>query len=280
MAEGIVRPALWTPSRRTVNLILLLLSDYVLDEGVRVGARSITEVMQDCGVEEHAARSALSRMTRRELIDGVRHGRPIYHAIHTRGADLLTDLHRRVSPVDPEVARWDGSWTLLTFTLPDAWQKQRHELRARLGDYNFGALRGGLWIAPSYVGRDVRIDDLASRDHIRIFTGRPVEPEGVAEMVSEAWDLDGLDRGFRAFIRSWAPDRGRGSSLVVLLTLIAEWADAVRGDPRLAADVLPSDWPRAEAQELFETRLAEVSSQARREAAERLDTRPPRGSSS
>jgi phenylacetic acid degradation operon negative regulatory protein len=43
---------------------------------------------------------------------------------------------------------WDGRWTLLSFTLPESWQRQRHELRIRLLWAGFGPLQGGLWIAP------------------------------------------------------------------------------------------------------------------------------------
>jgi hypothetical protein len=73
---------------------------------------------------------------------------------HAGDADLLRStfvhaIEHRLDTADRRGHRhWDGRWTLLSFTLPEFWQRQRHELRTRLLWAGFGPLQGGLWIAP------------------------------------------------------------------------------------------------------------------------------------
>ena len=42
---------------------------------------------------------------------------------------------------------WDGTWTVVSFSLPDTRRRERHELRSRLVWEGFGPLHNGQWIA-------------------------------------------------------------------------------------------------------------------------------------
>ncbi|MEJ3653083.1 PaaX family transcriptional regulator C-terminal domain-containing protein [Actinomycetes bacterium KLBMP 9759] len=266
-----------TGGPRPQALLLTFLGAHVRGTRRYVATSSVIDVLGRVGVSEHAARSTLSRMARRGLLDRVRHGRQVYVGLTARSEAILDDGNARIWRTDVSGAEWDGSWTLLGFSLPESWQRQRHALRARLVWAGFGPLQGGLWIAASAVDLQALGADLEAADHLKMFSARALPPTDVEAMVRDAWDLDALAARYTAFLRRW----GSGDGSLALpddfarqLVLQADWLHAIRRDPRLPAQHLPADWPAARAQELFLRLNAELDPGARRVAAEVLDMVP------
>jgi phenylacetic acid degradation operon negative regulatory protein len=121
--DGAVRPQ---------TLMLTLLGGYLLGRDAAVSAASVIEIFGRAGVGEHAARSTLTRMVNRGLLLRQRHGRAMYFGLTERSERILTDGETRLWKVGAVNREWDGIWTLLGFSLPESWQKQRHELRSQL----------------------------------------------------------------------------------------------------------------------------------------------------
>ncbi len=149
---------------------------------------------------------------------------------------------------------WDGSWTLLAFSLPDSWQRQRHYLRSQLTWAGFGPLQGGLWIAPG--SPDVRAISagLGLDAHVRVFRARADELTDIAQLIRDAYDIDELAARYRAFAQRRQPlvDTARSADpLAAQLRLIVDWLQIVRRDPHLPVRHLPPDWPAVPAQEVF-----------------------------
>ncbi len=171
---------------------------------------------------------------------------------------------------------WDGTWTLLGFSMPESWQRQRHMLRSRLLWAGFGSLQSGLWIAPSTVDVSPLLDGLGTDGHVKVFQARALPPTEVAEIVHEAWDLDRIAGHYRAFLTRWSDPGEAGArapdSLARHLLLEADWLQTIRTDPRLPRRHLPADWPAEPAQDLFHAVSAELKRDARAIAADILDT--------
>ncbi|WIX98865.1 PaaX family transcriptional regulator C-terminal domain-containing protein [Amycolatopsis mongoliensis] len=260
-------------SPRPQALLLAFFGGHVLGRGIHVATASVLDVLDRAGVSEHATRSTLSRMARRGLLHRVRRGRHVYIGLTERSRAILHDGERRIWRDGVVNRQWDGTWTLLGFSMPESWQRQRHALRSRLLWAGFGSLQSGLWIAPGEVDVPPLLDGLDADGHVKVFQGRALPPTEVAAIIQEAWDVDRLAGRYRAFLSRWqdplaqAPD-----SLARDLLLESDWLQTIRHDPRLPREHLPAGWPAEPAQELFFGLSAEAKPAARATATEVLDT--------
>jgi phenylacetic acid degradation operon negative regulatory protein len=239
---------------RPQAILLTFLGGYLLGRGVHVATSSLVDVLGRAGVSEHATRSTVSRMARRDQLHRARRGRQVYVGPTPGTREVLRDGETRIWRTEVVNTHWDGSWTLLSFSLPDAWTRERHLLRARLVWEGFGPLQGGLWIAPGEV--DVRAlgEDLGLDGRLRAFSARALAPTDVDALVRDAWDLPALAARYEAFLARWGDETGRPDPpdpLAAQLLLQTDWLQAIRRDPRLPRRHLPRDWPAEPAHALF-----------------------------
>jgi phenylacetic acid degradation operon negative regulatory protein len=256
------------------DLMLMLFGTYALDQGVCLGAGGIIEALGRAGVSTHATRSTLSRMVARDLLHRRPAGRKMYFGLTGRSAAILRDGRARIWQDGAVNDRWDGTWTLLSFSLPESMQRERHDLRSRLAWSGFGPVQGGLWIAPGRVDAAGIVSSLGLNTHTRVFFARADETTDIADLIRDAYDLSEVSSRYEGFLRQWdgvAPD---GDPLAERLRLIAEWLDAIRRDPRLPLEHLPTDWPAARAQRVFRTLAETFREPAGLVADDLLDTLP------
>jgi len=274
------------PALRPQSLMLTFLGNYVLGRDVCVYSGSVIDVFARTGVGEHAARSTLARMVNRGLLRRQREGRKMYFGLTGRSAAILRDGEARVWKTGPVNRDWDGTWTLLGFSLPESWQRQRHDLRSQLTWAGFGPLWGGLWIAPGRAQVAEIVAGLGLEAHVKVFRSTVEPGTDIGQMISETWDLDALAARYRDFTARWSPFAASGSEscdagsptgadpLAIKLLLLTEWLQLVRADPRLPVQHLPADWPAPGAEALFRAADARVDEPARRRAELLLDTVP------
>jgi phenylacetic acid degradation operon negative regulatory protein len=257
---------------RPRSLMLTFLGLYVLGRDVAVFSRSFFDVFARVGVGEHATRSTLTRMASRGLLQRHRRGRRVYFGLTARSTAILVEGAARVH--SPPHREPDGSWTLVAFSLPESWARQRHILRSSLLWGGFGVLQNGLWIAPSNVDVDSLIQDPAVRNRTLVFHALPRTATEFETAIRGAYDIDGLARRYRAFIARW-DRRGRRAQtdpLARQLFLHTEWLQLLRVDPALPPDHLPRDWPGIRANELFHELRHAFEPSARALASSILDT--------
>ncbi|CAM5546641.1 PaaX family transcriptional regulator [Streptomyces spiroverticillatus] len=271
--------------------MLTFLGDQVLGRDVCVYSGSVIEVFARAGVGEQATRSTLTRMAGRGLLRKQREGRRMYFGLTARSEEILRDGDRRVWHTGAVNRDWDGTWTLLGFSLPESWQRQRHDLRSRLVWSGFGPLFGGLWIAPGEVDVASLVAELGLAAHVKVFRAHADAGTDIGAMIEEAWDLPELAGRYEEFVRRWIPLESAGGlagapadrsadvaadasaaiedPLALRLRLAAEWLRIIRGDPRLPVKHLPDDWPAEQAEKTFRAVHARLGEGAR-ESAERL----------
>ncbi|NUP47775.1 MAG: PaaX family transcriptional regulator [Catenulispora sp.] len=274
--ESAPRPSSSMPQ----SLMLTFLGIHVLGRGLAVSSGSVIDVLGRVGVTEEAARSTLTRMVGRELLERHRRGRKMYFALTPRAAAVLQDGHDRVWRRGAANLDWDGQWTLVGFSLPEAWRRERHDLRSRLTWSGFGPLQSGLWVAPGAVDAGALLADLGLDAHLRIFRGTVLKPTEVSTVLETAFDTAAIAAAYRAFLERWdAKDAGEAGdpgadALGSQLLLHTDWLELVRNDPFLPAEHLPPDWPAIRAQELFHSLSQRYDAAAREEAERVLDTIP------
>ncbi|WP_369234112.1 PaaX family transcriptional regulator C-terminal domain-containing protein [Streptomyces sp. R21] len=271
---------------RPQSLMLTFLGDQVLGRGVCVYSGSVIEVFARAGVGEHATRSTLTRMVNRGLLRRRREGRRMYFGLTERSEAILRDGEQRIWKTGAVNRDWDGTWSLLGFSLPESWQRQRHDLRSQLTWAGFGPLFSGLWIAPGEVDVSGILAELGLSAHVKVFRARADIGMDIAEMIDDTWDLAELADRYRAFDHAWRPLReaeapgGQAGgdmsedALALRLRLSTAWLSVIRSDPRLPVQHLPADWPAGPAEETFRAVHARLDAPARETARRLLETVP------
>jgi phenylacetic acid degradation operon negative regulatory protein len=256
--------------------MLTFLGDYLYDQDLCVFSGSVIEVLGRLGVSEHATRSTLTRMVNRGLLYRQKDGRRMYFGLTEPADGVLRDGHTRIWRTGAVNEDWDGTWTLLGFSLPEAWQRQRHDLRSKLAWAGFGPLQGGLWIAPGHVRVDDLVASLGLAAHVRVFRATVDELTDVAQLVADAYDLEPTAASYRSFLTRWSEEQPFADDpLAAHLSIVTEWLRIIRKDPRLPVRHLPEDWPASAAQKAFHDIESTLSAPAADLAAQLLDTRPP-----
>ncbi|MET9575107.1 PaaX family transcriptional regulator C-terminal domain-containing protein [Streptomyces massasporeus] len=260
-------------SLRPQSLMLTFLGDQVLGRDVCVYSGSVIDVFARAGIGEQATRSTLSRMVGRDLLRRQREGRRMYFGLTERSEAVLRDGEQRIWQTGAVNRHWDGTWTLLGFSLPESWQRRRHDLRSQLTWSGFGPLFNGLWIAPGEVDVSALVAELGLSAHVKVFRAHADTGMDIGQMIEETWELSDLAGRYEGFVGRWRPWEDdlpdAGDALVLRLRLQTEWLQIVRRDPRLPVRHLPDDWPAEQAEKTFRT-VHERLSPLAHEASERL----------
>ncbi|GAA1296173.1 PaaX family transcriptional regulator C-terminal domain-containing protein [Saccharothrix xinjiangensis] len=262
---------------RPQSLMLAFLGLYVLDRGTAVYSGSVIEVFDRVGVSEEAVRSTLTRMAGRGLLTRRRRGRRVYFGLTDHATEVLRDGRRRIWETGAVNRAWDGTWTLVGFSLPDSRRGDRHDLRSQLVWAGFGVVQNGLWIAPGARDAAGIVDRLGLTDHVTVFTARPDAPTGSADLVRRAFDTAAIAARYRAFTARWGepdPLPALPDDLARLLVLHTDWLQLVRQDPHLPAEHLDEDWPAIHAEQLFHDLHARYREPAAAIAADLVDEVP------
>ncbi|MFD8008742.1 PaaX family transcriptional regulator C-terminal domain-containing protein [Streptomyces sp. NPDC058955] len=269
------------PQQRPQSLLLAFFGNHVLEEGeLGVSSGSVIDVLGRVGIGEQAVRSTLTRMVNRGLLHRRRVGRKMFFGLTPQARRVLDDGRTRIWQQSAVNDDWDGTWTLLGFSLPDSWKRERHDLRSHLTWSGFGALYSGLWIAPGRVDVSATVADLGLSAHVKVFHAEAAEFTDVEQMIRDTWDLESLAHRYAAFDARWTARPGTGPDddpLATRLRLVDEWLWTIRTDPRLPARHLPPTWPARAAQETFRHVAAQTEAPARTMAREILETTPLHG---
>jgi phenylacetic acid degradation operon negative regulatory protein len=234
--------------------MLTFLGDHVHNRHIAVFSGSIIEVLGRVGVAEQATRSTLSRMVRRGLLERQRHGRRAYFALTPRTDDILADGGKRIWNTGAVNTSDDGSWTLIGFSFPDSWQRQRHDLRSKLTWAGFGPLQSGLWVAHSEIDVAPMLEEIGLSEHVKVFVAESRPPTDITQLVRDTFDLDTIASWYHEFLERWNRGAYRQpveDPLALTLRMTTEWLNIIRKDPRLPIAHLPEDWPAVEAQQVF-----------------------------
>ncbi|MCX4903043.1 PaaX family transcriptional regulator C-terminal domain-containing protein [Streptomyces sp. NBC_00878] len=273
------------PQLRPQSLMFAFFGGHVLEEGpLCVYSGSVIDVLARAGVGEQAVRSTLTRMVNRGLLRRQREGRRMYFGLTPQATEILWNGRKRLRDTGAVNDDWDGTWTLLGFSLPESCQRQRHDLRSRLTWSGFGPLYSGLWIAPGDLDVSELVSELGLTAHVKIFHATADEATDIGLMIRDTWDLDGVGARYADFDKRWTdgpssgPSSGSGDPLGTQLRLTSEWLRIIRTDPRLPARHLPAAWPARSAHDTFHRIAEQTEEPALRIAADLMETAPLRPS--
>jgi len=147
---------------------------------------------------------------------------------------------------------WDGRWRMVLFDVPVSQNSHRKRLRRYLQDRGFGCLQDSVWVTPDFLEEERQILAGAKIDvgSLLLLDAHPCAGESDAEIVTGAWNFDGINRRYARLLgilaeRPTGVIRNETSAQAMLRWAATEreaWLDAVTKDPLLPERILPADY--------------------------------------
>jgi phenylacetic acid degradation operon negative regulatory protein len=248
------------PGGGAQHLLATLLGSYGIGRGEPVPAGMFPRLLAEFGISPAGARNALSRVARRGLLEPIGAGRSRAYRMSEAARALQERRTRQFTTFGEPPPRWDGTWTLVLYSVPEDDRTLRQALRTRLTRAGFGVMRDGVWATP----RDRQAE---AAGVVKLIEPAPAAVAR-AELVMSSPAFADLGRMFPLvelkaeydhFVSQFAPVVGRlngadvapPEALVTRTRLMDTWREFADADPDLPDELLPADWPRARARAVF-----------------------------
>ncbi|HET8604962.1 MAG TPA: PaaX family transcriptional regulator C-terminal domain-containing protein [Marmoricola sp.] len=251
-------------------LLLTVLGEFVLPRDGCAWTATVIEALAALGVEEKAARQALSRTAAEGLLDSTRHGRRVMWSLTADGRTLLEEGTARIYGFMRDRRAWDGRWLVLTVSIPETQRQLRHRLRTQLTWLGLGSPVSGLWVSPA-AGHGAAVHKVIRELGLEQQSFAWVGPAtGIGEesrLVDAAWDLEDVEERYLGFLADFEHRRAEttAEAFVAQVELVQAWRRFPFLDPDLPSELLDHDWPGPRAAAMFHDRHARWHRQAQQE---------------
>lgn len=242
------------------GLAVTLLGDYNLRRPTWLPSGAVLDLLAESGLTPAAARTTISRLARRGVLETARDGRRARYRLAGAAATALARGGRRIASFVEEAEHWDGRWTLVAFRLPQEQDAQRRALRGRLRWLGYAPLYDALWVSPAPLSeRAATILAEFGPGTMTSFRADLDQRFAAAQDPLQAWDLEEIAGRYHDFLLRWEPvaRRVRSGEVADAEAVQARTAamDSYRQfmalDPPLPMRVMPDEWPRTRAHQVF-----------------------------
>ncbi len=241
------------------HLLISLLGEYWLGRHQHVPSAALVDLAGDFDVSPTSARAALSRLARRELVESSKDGRNTFYGLTKHAAQAMRSELQRILGLGTVDHPWDGSWNVVMFSLPEDRRDVRHLLRSTLRFCGFAPLFDGVWVSPDS-DPTAALEGLQELgiENSTVLKSSVTHASGIGDPMA-AWDLDEVAMSYRSFIADFSALRKRVATGVISPTealvrrgaVLDAWSSFPDLDPDLPTSMLPADWPRNEARDVF-----------------------------
>jgi phenylacetic acid degradation operon negative regulatory protein len=239
------------------DLVITLLGTYVRPFARTVWSGGLVVLLGEFGFSDGAARAALTRLVRRELIVRVRSGRLVHYRLTPRCERLLIEGDGRIFALG-RLPAGAGPWTVLWHQIPEERRIERTRLGRRLRFLGFGSVQDSVWVAPQDHSSEVLdlLSELGVAGHGTVFVSSVRPGPGLPALVSRAWDLTGLEERYEAFCSEFSRygsiSLGDRDAFMVRTRLMHTFRAFAQIDPELPDELAPVSGARTRAAEIFD----------------------------
>ncbi|WP_442592431.1 phenylacetic acid degradation operon negative regulatory protein PaaX [Parapusillimonas sp. JC17] len=246
---------------RAKSLCVTLLGDAIEPHGGSIWLSDLIDLVTPLGINERLLRTSVFRLVAQDWLQSERHGRRSLYRLSEQGLELTRQASSRIYTGSPLL--WDGDWTLVILPrFGNSSLGKRGELRHELVWAGFGAIAPGIFAIPrNQKSAALKIlGKLKLARHALVMSAHEMnEGEGlqISELVSQCWDIEGVDRQYRAFLESYGPllefigpQMRPMQAFAIRAIALHAWRRIVLHDPQLPLQMLPGDWPGHAAREL------------------------------
>lgn len=245
---------------RTGSLIISIFGDAIVPRGGAIWLGSLIDLLEPMGINQRLVRTSVFRLTREGWLMSEKVGRRSYYGLTAAGRRQFEKAFRRVYAAGQPA--WDGAWTLVVLNqLPI---DLRAEARQELEHMGFGGFSSTVLAHPGLERAELNatLQELNALDDAIIFETRGQDsfaPRPLRLQVREAWNLDQLSEGYRAFLEQFRPLWSQMKKqkhleprecFLARVMLIHEYRKLLLRDPLLPEELQPSDWEGRAARQL------------------------------
>lgn len=253
--EGSVLPRQQTGASPQ-RLLTTLLGEYWLDNTAALPMSALIGLLAEFDISETSARATANRLVKRGVLAAERSGRQSYLRLSDIGREDSRQKNASIVRFGTDSQGWDGLWTVAAFSVPEQERHVRHRVRSYLRWLGFAPLFDGLWVSahadPEAIATILRA---AGVENLTVL--RATEAGGDSPL--RAWDLDDVAASYRRFVADQQASTARmeagsvspSEALVDRTRVFDAWRVFPGLDPDLPDKLLPAEWPRARAREVF-----------------------------
>lgn len=245
--------------REPQHLLMTLLGDYWRGRTETIPASVLVDLLAEFDITEASARQAMRRLRNRGLLAHEKIGRQSYYGSPEYVTAESQERKRRVLRFGLDFTDWDGSWTVVSFSVPEKERETRRHLRHELTELKFGMLHDAVWISPRRrVEQAIDLLDKYEVSDANVMQSKILERPGYQRSFSEVFGIEEMSEQYREFIARFEPmiERVRegklslSDALVLRTEVMTTWLQFRHIDPNLPVEVLPAGWPRIRAREV------------------------------
>jgi phenylacetic acid degradation operon negative regulatory protein len=248
----------WQSGRNPQHLAVTIFGDFWLARPEYLPSAALIRLLEDLDVTLPSARASLGRLSRRGVTESRRQGRHTYYRLTPRVAREAVEVGSGIMALGSSQT-WTGQWTMCMFSMPASRRETRTQLRGRLKAMGFAPIYDGVWASPvEQVQRAAAVLAEFDVEDGSVFTSTEYPTPG-GTGVSSAWDLNQLREQYSEFLQEWAwiPNVLHGGlmspkeAFVIRTVMTDSYRRFLKLDPGLPDEILPAEWPRAAARDLF-----------------------------
>jgi phenylacetic acid degradation operon negative regulatory protein len=251
----------WPAALQPQDLAVTLLGAYVGPRPEPVWSGGLVRLLGDFGFSGPAARVALARLVRRELLAPWKDGRLVFYELTERCRHVLEEGDHRIFTFGTTPTAEAEIWTVVWHAVPEDLRLERGRLARRLRFLGFGSVQDGTWVSPHDREADVTalLRDLGLDAYAGVLMGRPAESLEFPDLLREAWDLDDLRERYDAFVAEFSPYRAtrrratldEREAFLIRTRLVHLYREFPFLDPELPPEVVGNTMPRETAVRVF-----------------------------
>jgi phenylacetic acid degradation operon negative regulatory protein len=244
-------------------MLFTLFGVYIRHFGGEIWLSSLARLMAEFGFSEQAVRAAIARLQNQGWVKTRRIGKNSYCSLTDKGLRRVDEAARRIYRLRREP--WDGSWCLLTYTVPEEKREVRDQLRTELGWWGFGPLSTSTWISPHDLTAQMRdlVRNYNLESYVDCFYAQYQGPQAQQALAQKCWNLAEVNRRYEEFLAHFQPRFEQDCAAVIRQELsdrdcfvarsrlVHEYRKFLFIDPALPEDLLPEGWAGHTAVELF-----------------------------
>ncbi len=199
---------LWLERPQPQDLIITLLSSYVRGRRPAVWSGGLVRLLSDLGFSTGAARVALARLVRRDVLRRVKEGRLVEYEISPHSQRLMREQDANLFAFGKE-HRPEETITILWHSLPEERRLERSLLVKRLRFLGFGSIQDATWISPGDRSTEVvsLVQDIGISQYCSLILGTPTEALTLRPLIERGWDRDALLQRYEMFMTLYKPYR-------------------------------------------------------------------------
>lgn len=206
----------------------------------------------------------MSRMSRAGLFKVRRDGTRSYYSLTEAGFDLLDKGAQRI--FQRKASNWDRRWSIVVYYIPEEKREARDRLRQELSWAGYGPLSTATWVSPHDLSREIAevVTRLQVKECVQMFHAKLHGFTSPQSIISRCWNLSRIHEKYASFLAEYRPKlEGYRQRLQAGEFIEASWCFAERFklihqyrrlpffDPDLPEELLPKDWLRSQAADLF-----------------------------